>query len=101
MSIQTDHWASDAPAPKPERLVSADAASGRDEALERALRPKALQDYVGQVKAREQLEKSLSLDPGFARSHWALVKLSDEDDGSHRGVNQCHSLASTRQTAGS
>lgn len=55
MSIQTDSWAADGPAPPP-RLISADANSSREEALERALRPKALQEYVGQVKAREQLE---------------------------------------------
>lgn len=40
------------------------------------------QMYAGdREQAREQLEKSLSLDPGFARSHWALVKLSPGDDG--------------------
>ena len=39
------------------RLVSAAApASRQDEALERALRPRRLADYVGQKKAREQLE---------------------------------------------
>jgi Holliday junction DNA helicase RuvB len=38
------------------RMVSGRAASPREEALERALRPKALSDYVGQAKAREQLE---------------------------------------------
>lgn len=54
MSIQTDHFAIDPP--PQERLISAQATSGREEALERALRPKALQDYVGQAKAREQLE---------------------------------------------
>jgi Holliday junction DNA helicase RuvB len=50
MSIQTDDFA---PAP---RLVSAAPESSREEALERALRPKLLDDYVGQAKAREQLE---------------------------------------------
>jgi Holliday junction DNA helicase RuvB len=52
MSIQTDDLGA-APAP---RLVSAAPASPNEEAIERALRPKALQDYVGQTKAREQLE---------------------------------------------
>ena len=37
-------------------MVSGAAASAREEALERALRPKLLRDYVGQAKAREQLE---------------------------------------------
>lgn len=55
MSIHTDSWAADVPAPPP-RVMSADATSSREEALERALRPKGLQEYVGQVKAREQLE---------------------------------------------
>ncbi len=50
MSIQTDNFA---PAP---RTVSATPESSREEALERALRPKLLDDYVGQSKAREQLE---------------------------------------------
>ena len=38
------------------RVVSGSAASAREEALERALRPKELDQYVGQAKAREQLE---------------------------------------------
>jgi len=52
MSIHTDDFA---PAP-PKRVVSAAPASLQEEALERALRPKLLQEYVGQAKAREQLE---------------------------------------------
>jgi len=40
----------------PARVVSGSAASAREEALERALRPKLLDEYVGQAKAREQLE---------------------------------------------
>src|SRR5438034_4265647 len=50
MSIQTDEFA---PA---RRVVSAAPASPNEEAIERALRPKRLDDYVGQVKAREQLD---------------------------------------------
>ena len=50
MSIQTDDFA---PAP---RMVSAAPASPKEEAIERALRPKLLDEYVGQVKVREQLE---------------------------------------------
>ncbi|MEY2887392.1 MAG: hypothetical protein RI913_811 [Pseudomonadota bacterium] len=42
-----------------ERLVTA-AASTDDNALERALRPKQLEEYVGQKKAREQLEIFIS-----------------------------------------
>jgi len=77
MSIQTDDMA-DAPkgrtrrtpgrpAPAPafdtepeslaaDRVVSGAVVGGGEEALERALRPKDLDEYVGQVKAREQLE---------------------------------------------
>jgi len=49
MAIQTDDFAA---AP---RLVSAAPTSPKEEALERALRPKRLDDYVGQAKVREQL----------------------------------------------
>ncbi|CAD5371846.1 ATP-dependent DNA helicase, component of RuvABC resolvasome [Rubrivivax sp. A210] len=51
MAIQTDDFAA-APAP---RMLSAAAASPNEEAVERALRPKGLDEYVGQAKAREQL----------------------------------------------
>ena len=51
MGIQTDDFA----APPP-RVVSAKPQSPQEEALERALRPKLLADYIGQAKAREQLE---------------------------------------------
>jgi len=50
MSIQTDEF-------EPvRRVVSAAPASPNEEAIERALRPKGLAEYVGQAKAREQLE---------------------------------------------
>jgi holliday junction DNA helicase RuvB len=38
-----------------DRLIAADPTSPQEEALERALRPKALSDYVGQEKIRNQL----------------------------------------------
>jgi Holliday junction DNA helicase RuvB len=54
MAIQTDDFPpSQAPAP---RVLSMAAASPNEEAIERALRPKSLAAYVGQAKAREQLE---------------------------------------------
>jgi len=54
MSIQTDSFGDDF---KPDnRVVSAAPVSPREEAIERALRPKLLQEYVGQTKVREQLE---------------------------------------------
>ncbi|WP_431264012.1 Holliday junction branch migration DNA helicase RuvB [Roseateles chitinivorans] len=53
MSIQTDDFT---PAPQQARLISAQPASPNEDAIERALRPKLLDEYVGQTKAREQLE---------------------------------------------
>jgi holliday junction DNA helicase RuvB len=52
MTIQTD----DFELPPPQRVVSAAPASPLEEAIERALRPKLLDQYVGQPKIREQLE---------------------------------------------
>lgn len=50
MSIQTDTFEPN------RRMVSAAPASPNEEAIERALRPKGLAEYVGQSKAREQLD---------------------------------------------
>jgi holliday junction DNA helicase RuvB len=52
MGIQTDDFAT---APAGPRAVSATPESPQEEAIERALRPKLLQEYVGQAKTREQL----------------------------------------------
>ncbi len=41
--------------PEMERVVDTRVSSVTEEAIERALRPKTLEDYVGQVKVREQL----------------------------------------------
>ncbi len=46
--IETDSFAG--------RLIAADKASAQEDAVERALRPKRLADYVGQRKIRDQLE---------------------------------------------
>jgi len=56
MSIQTDEFASPPPGGGGARVVSAVPGSPNEEAVERALRPKGLAEYVGQAKAREQLE---------------------------------------------
>ena len=48
--IETDSFAASS-----ERLISSEPESNQEEAIERALRPKRLADYVGQVKIREQL----------------------------------------------
>ncbi|QNM96561.1 Holliday junction branch migration DNA helicase RuvB [Chitinimonas koreensis] len=49
--IQSDNLSS-----APERIVTPARQSSQEEALERALRPKLLDEYVGQEKARGQLE---------------------------------------------
>ncbi len=49
MSIQTDDFSE-------QRIIAATAASPNEEAIERALRPKHLDEYVGQEKIRDQLE---------------------------------------------
>ena len=49
MSIQTDQFTE-------ARIIAATPSSPMEEALERALRPKQLDEYVGQVKIRDQLE---------------------------------------------
>ena len=49
MSIEPDRL-------QPARLVSAGSASPQEDAVERALRPQLLADYIGQAKVREQLD---------------------------------------------
>ncbi len=67
MSIQTDDFSpprrskgSASPSPSfeeaPARVVGPSVASPNEDVVERALRPKDLDEYVGQAKAREQLE---------------------------------------------
>ena len=59
MSIQTDEFAPMPPSGAL-RVVGATPASPNEEAIERALRPKGLAEYIGQAKAREQLEIFIS-----------------------------------------
>jgi Holliday junction DNA helicase RuvB len=54
MTIRTDELGSTDAVPR--RTVGAAPVSPNEEAIERALRPKAMVEYVGQVRAREQLE---------------------------------------------
>jgi holliday junction DNA helicase RuvB len=56
MSIEPDSFSSDSANPSIDRIVSAQTSSSNEEAVERALRPARLKDYVGQNKIREQLE---------------------------------------------
>src|SRR4030088_3388754 len=53
MSIQTDNFTE-------QRIIAATPASPNEEAIERALRPKQLDEYVGQEKIRGQLEIFIS-----------------------------------------
>ncbi|WP_338845777.1 Holliday junction branch migration DNA helicase RuvB [Massilia sp. W12] len=53
MSIQTEQFA-------PARIIDAAPASPNEEAIERALRPKQLDQYVGQQKIRDQLDIFIS-----------------------------------------
>jgi holliday junction DNA helicase RuvB len=54
MTIQTDNFS--LPDRASNRVISAAPDSPKEEAIERALRPKLLDEYVGQAKVREQLE---------------------------------------------
>ncbi|UCF26493.1 MAG: Holliday junction branch migration DNA helicase RuvB, partial [Ralstonia sp.] len=55
--IETDKLAAKAANPvQAERLISASPTSPNEEAFERALRPKLLDEYVGQEKVRGQLD---------------------------------------------
>ena len=56
MSVQTDNFSDKFAEPVTERLISGGKESSQEEALERALRPKKLAEYVGQQKIRSQLE---------------------------------------------
>jgi Holliday junction DNA helicase RuvB len=53
MSIQTDNFTE-------QRIIDAAPSSPNEEAIERALRPKLLDEYVGQSKIRDQLEIFIS-----------------------------------------
>ena len=55
MTIQTDDF-NLADLPPSRRVMSAAPDSPKEEAIERALRPKLFDEYVGQTKVREQLE---------------------------------------------
>ena len=53
MAIQSDSLSSSAEA---SRLVTPQATTPNEETIERALRPRALEEYVGQRRVREQLQ---------------------------------------------
>ena len=57
MSIQTDKLSSNFDEP---RIITAAPTSPQEEAIERALRPKLLDEYVGQEKIRDQLSIFIS-----------------------------------------
>src|SRR5690554_7897440 len=41
---------------QPERIVAPESTSPNEDSIERALRPRALDEYIGQHRVREQLE---------------------------------------------
>ena len=49
--LQTDNLSAD----RTQRIITAQNLSSQEELLERALRPKTLNDYIGQTKAKDQL----------------------------------------------
>lgn len=53
MAIQSDQFTGGSPTP---RIVDATSQTPNEESVERALRPKALEDYVGQQTVRDQLQ---------------------------------------------
>ena len=56
-TIVTDDFSEHLPSKhSQERLIEAEPLSAVEEQSERALRPKLLDDYVGQIKIREQLD---------------------------------------------
>ena len=57
MAIEPDRLST---VPGPERVISAAPVSKQEEAFERALRPKVLDEYVGQEKVREKLSIFIS-----------------------------------------
>ena len=68
MSIQTDNFTE-------QRIIAATPASANEEAIERALRPKQLDEYVGQEKIRDQLQIFITAarQRGEALDHTLLV----------------------------
>src|SRR3546814_16055891 len=58
MAIHSDSLTS---IPTAERIVAPQSASPNEESLERALRPRALKEYIGQHRVREQLELFLQV----------------------------------------
>ena len=80
MTIQTDSFDG-------ARIVTGKAASPNEEAVERALRPKHLAEYVGQAKIREQLEIFVTAARGrglhtcpqfaFAQFHRIIARVLD------------------------
>lgn len=53
MAIHSDSFSS---TPAPQRLVTPQSSSPNEESVERALRPRELNEYIGQHRVREQLE---------------------------------------------
>ena len=77
----------------PERLISAQPADRQEDAIERALRPKRLAEYVGQQKIREQLEIFIQAARKRNEALGAMQGLA-EDIGVSDGIRQALKLLS-------
>ena len=100
MAIQTDDFA---PAP---RVVSAAPVSPKEEAIERALRPKLLDEYVGQHKVRDAARAELAaLIAADAQSpdanlYRALVASMDFEDGeTAKAITEMEAILDTYKAA--
>jgi Holliday junction DNA helicase RuvB len=106
MSIQTDDLAPRRPgadrSPLDARIVSGVPGSPAEEAVERALRPKALAEYIGQAKAREQLEIFIGA-PSAAARRWTTCSCSARPGSARRRSrtsSPTSSASNLRQTSG-
>ena len=60
-----------------DRLVAADPSDGREEAVDRAIRPRRLDDYIGQTAVREQMEIFSFCRAGARRAAGPYADFSD------------------------
>ncbi len=81
--LQTDNLT----AAQPQRIVAAQTASAQEELLERALRPKTLDDYIGQDKAKEQLAIFIQAAKNAAKHSTTFCSSARPDWANHTGAH--------------